>query len=491
MTSLEDKNLKSNSVDVTVSKKPNCLVELVVKASPDLVKSCYKKAIRSIAKQVSIPGFRKGKAPDNLIEKNYHRHLEDKWKQEIADESFKETQQLAKIPLLNGNARISFDMKNHSKEDGAEMTFAFETEPDVPPVDPKTVEVVDIEPEVIGGKQVDETIEQIRSFFGTWEIVEDKAVEQDDYVTVDIFNIEADPEEKALANTRFKVNRENMAQWMYDLVVGMKKGDAKEGVSTPDEDAPEEFKNENPPKKVRVELLTIQKLNLPEVDDELAKKVGVSSVDEMKTRLQTLLEKRAQKEVKDRQRDFIADKLVETCSFDLPESIIQKEVQFRVKQMTNDPQYQERLKTMSEEEKKESVENIKQHANNAVRLFYICRKICEEQKLDVTPDDLSPAKMETPLDAMFVDRNDFYDYKSLSQEQQAIVLSRVMLHKAEDFLIEAGTKVPEEKKPAKKAKAPTKKAAKKATKKTSKKAASSDATPTKKRAAPKKKASED
>jgi len=489
MTSLQEKKHKSDSVEVTVTTKPNCVVELLVKASPTLVQSSYRKAIKSIAKEVSIPGFRKGKAPDNLIEKKYSKHLEDRWKQEIADTSFKEAQQLAKVPLLNGNARISFDMQKHSKEDGAEMTFAFETEPVIPELEPSSLDVIDVQPEVIDDAKVSETIDHIRSFFGTWEPVKDRAVKEDDYVTLDIFNIESDPEEKALANTRFKVNRENMAKWMYDLVLGMKIGDKKEGVSTPDEDAPEEFKNENPAKKVRVELVTIQALDLPPIDDELAKKVGATSIEEMTSRLQKLLEKRSEKEARDRQRDHVADALVEQCAFDLPESILQKEVQFRVKQLANDPNYQERLKSMNEEEKKESIESVRKHADNAVRLFYICRALCNKFKLDVTPDDLAPAKMDSPLDAMFVDRNEFYDYKTLSQEQQAIVLSRIMLHKAEDYIIEKGNKVPdtEAKKPAQK------KAAKKAVKKAAKKASAKKGTKadessdTKKRAAPKKK----
>lgn len=488
MTSLQEKNHKSDSIDVTVTIKPHCVAELLVKASPDLVQSSYRKAIKSIAKEVSIPGFRKGKAPDQLIEKNYKRHVEDRWKQEIADTAFNETQQLAKIPLLNGNARVTFDMKDHSYETGAEMTFSFETEPDVPSVDPTALEVIDVQPETIDEEKIQETIDHIRSFFGTWDPIEDRAVEEDDYVTLNIFNIEKEPEEKALSNTRFKVNRENMAKWMYDLALGMKKGETREGVSTPDEDAPEEFIKENPAKKVRIELINIQALQLPAVDDELAKKVGASSVEEMTSRLKQLLENRALKDAKEKQRDFIADKLVEEYPFDLPESIIQKEVQFRVKQLTNDPQFQERLKTMSEEEKKESIENVRTHALNAVRLFYICREICNKNKLDITPEDLVPAKMDSPLDAMFVDRNDFYDYKSMSQEQQAIVLSRIMLHKAEDYIIEKGKKIPDTaEKPKAAKKTPAKKAAKKAVKKAvAKKGESSEKTETKKRAAPKK-----
>lgn len=489
MTSTQENTHKSENVEVTVKKKPDCMVELLVKASESLVQSSYRKAIKSVAKEVSLPGFRKGKAPEALIVKSYKKPLEDRWQREIADTAFKEAQKVAKVPMLSQDTRISFDMKEKT-ESSAEMLFAFETEPAIPDFKPEDLEVIDLKPETIDDAKVDETIEHIRSFFGTWEDVTDRAVQTEDYVTVDIENLELDPPEKSIANQRFRVHKENMAEWMLDLVVGMKTGDAKEGMSNPDKDAPESVKADTPAKKVRVTVLKIEKQILPAVDDELAKKVGVATADEMKTRLKDLLTHRAEKEATEAKRDYIADELIKACSFDLPQSILQRELQHRMKQLMEDKSYVSKLSTMSEDDKKAEVEKIKAHAENAIRLFYICRHLCEKYKIDVQPDDVS-AKVKTPLDAMFVDRSEFYDYKSLSQEQQAIVLSRVMLQKAEDFLIEKAKKVkaPEKKAEAKKVaakktakKAPAKKAVKKtAAKKSAKKASTSTKSATKKR----------
>lgn len=480
----ENAHHKSDAVEVTVEHKPECMVELTVKASPDLVKKGYRKAIKSIAKEVSIPGFRKGKAPDTLIVKNYHRPLEDRWQKEIADESFKEAQQLAKVPVLNGNSRITFDMKSHSQEDGAEMTFSFETEPVIPAIKPEDLEIVGVEPQKIEDKDVNQTIEDIRSYFGSFENVEGRAVKEDDYVTVDITNLETN--ELAVQNHRFQANLEKMPEWLYKLTKDMKVGDEKEGVSQADKDASEEEKKNHPPKKVSVKLNAIQALNLPALDDELAKKVGVATIDEMQTRLKKLLEKRAEKESMDAMRDSIADALVGKYKFEMPKSILEKEVAYRTKQLTSDPQYQQKVQGMSAEEKKESLANLAKHAENAVRLFYLCREVCDANKIDVTPDDVANQQIETPLDAMFVDRNDFYDYKSLSQEQRAIVFSRVMLKKAEDFLIGKAKK----KKASEKKKEPAvKKTAKKApAKKTVKKKSTTAKKGETKKRAPKDKA---
>lgn len=425
-------NYHSDSVQLTIEEKPACVVEFHVKASPSLTKNAYKKAIRTIAKEVSIPGFRKGKAPDQLIEKRYKHPLEEKWKKEIADQSFKEAQNLAKISVLNTSNNVSFDLKSHSKEEGAEMTFSFEREPEIPKIDPKKISLESVDREEIDEKKVNETIDQIREFFGEWVDMDDQhAIQENDFVTVDVENIENDPPEMALNNTRFKVSRERMAKWMHDLIIGMKQGESKDGVSTPDEDAPEEVKKDSPPKKVRVHVRQVQQQKLPEINDEFALKVGCKSADEMKENLNSLLNKRSDNEVRNKLRDQVADALIEKFPFEIPSSLIERENNFRMKQLAQDPQY----KNASKEKQEEMVTKAKQHAERSVKLFYLCRKICEDNKIRLDPAELNP-NINSPLEAMFADPSQMYNAQSQSQEQQAIALSRLMLSKAEDFVID-------------------------------------------------------
>src|SRR5690606_934781 len=134
----------SDKAQVELQRQNNCKIKLVVKASEALANEARKDAIKQIAKEVSIPGFRKGKAPAAIIEKKYPKAVIEQWEKSFADLSFKEAQRLAKVPLLNGNSRISFHLESLKKE-GGEASFQFETEPNVPDVDPSKLNLKEIE----------------------------------------------------------------------------------------------------------------------------------------------------------------------------------------------------------------------------------------------------------------------------------------------------------------------------------------------------------
>jgi len=479
----EKKEFKSDTVSFTMERKPDCVVEYKVKVSPQIVQKARREAIRSIAKEVSLPGFRKGKAPDALIVKKFPEPLKERWQKAIADTAFRECQNVAKVPILSQDAQISFNVDKQSVEEGAELTYTFETEPEVPYIDIEKIELAKEERKTIDENTVNETIDQIRHYFAEWEKISDRAVKKDDYVVVDVDVIEEEPPRKALTNTRFQVNKEKMAEWMLELVVGMKIGDAKEGVSTPDDDAPEEHKKENPPKKVRLTLRSIEKPNLPEVNDELAQKVGAPSAKEMQENLEKLLNKQADENVQKAYREQINDHLLEHYTFDLPKSLMQKETQFRIKQLVSDPQFQRKLMSMGEEERKEAIQDIEKQGERAVRLFYLARKIVQDQNIQISPSEVHQ-EVKTPLEAMFSDQSDFYSAQEQSQEQRAIAMSRLVLVKAEDYLISQAKIGAPKPKPKPKKTAAKPKEEKKEEKQ--KKAAPKKAT-TAKKAAPKKK----
>ncbi len=435
MTEQKQQDYKSEEVTFTLSRKENCIVEYKIKASPKLVVQAQKHALRILAKDVSLPGFRKGKAPDHLIAKKYPGPLDEQWKKSVADLAFQECQKTAPTPLLEHDTQIQFNVEKKSVEEGAEITLSFETEPEVPEIAFDKVAITEVPVEAVDKKKVDETIEQIRQFFTEWETISDRPVKESDHVVIDVEITETTPPQKALSEARFEVSKEkNMATWMYDLVMGMKVGESKDGISQPDADASEETKKETPPKKVKVTLLRIEKAKLPAIDDELAKKVGVSTAKEMREKLEALLKKQAEDHVKKNYRDQVNEYLVETYPFELPKTILQRETQFRIKQLVSDPQFQMKLVKMSEEEKKQTLTDIEKMGEKAVRLFYISRKIIKDEKIQITPKEVNQ-EVKTPLEAMFSEQTDIYNPNEDSQEQKAIAMSRIMLTKAEDFLI--------------------------------------------------------
>ncbi len=428
----EPQELTSENISVSITRKPDCMVELSVKAKKPVIDKAYDKAVKEVSKEVSIPGFRKGKAPQQLIISKYDSSIEERWKKTIADISFQESAKLAKTPPLNQDSRISFDLKSHSKEE-AEMTFAYEAEPLIPEIKFDKLELSKEEAVEITEEKVEETIRQLQLFFAKFNIITERPAKDGDFVVIDVDIIDEDPPQKALTSARFEVTEKGMAKWMRELILGMKAGESKEGTSLPDEDAIDEHKT--PEKKVKLTIISIQEPDLPKVNDELAKKVGCETVEIMKKNLDTLLNKQALEQAQKIRREKISDVLIELYPFDLPKTLVDRETQYRLKQVISDPVYTEKLRGMNEEQQKEFIASIKTQGERAVRLFYLCRSIVQKNSLSLNPEEIN-SQAKTPLEVLFGEGSTGTNSQTETQEQKALTMSKLMLTKAQDFALE-------------------------------------------------------
>lgn len=416
-----------------IERKENCIVEFRITCQEPLIKEAEKLATKRIAKEASVPGFRKGKAPTAILKKKFPQAVRDETAKDLADIAFKKAQEEAKIPLLSQNSKITYNTKKFSESE-AELTFSFETEPVVPDFDVKEFEVKTESPAPVSEDAVNETIEKIQLFYASWEEISDRPAAIGDFVIVDIEDLDSDPPTKPFNNSRFEISERSMAEWMRDIIVGMKTGESKEGVSRPDEKESDEVKAKFTPKKVRITLNKLETPKKPEIDDELAKKMGVSTKDEMLTRLRTLIEKQEKNKVQNTNRDQLAEKLLEKVQFDIPKSTLEKEMRYRMNQYFQNPVSHNEWKTLSKEDQEKKEEEFRVASDNAIRMFYICQKVFRDNQLMISEEERHP-KIESTLDAMFMDPADMPN-PNQSKEQEALYFSRLMLSKAQDFMID-------------------------------------------------------
>lgn len=433
---LENQSLQNDNVRFTIHYKPACIVEFDIEAHEPLIKNAHKKALRTIAKEVTLPGFRKGKAPDQLLLKNFPQEIDKEWQQEIANICFQECGKLAKIPVLHRDARITFKMKSHSPS-GALLTLAFETEPKVPHIDPKQMQLKSVKRPDVNDDKIDETMRQVQLFFATWHHVHDRAVQEGDFVLLDVDVIEETPHTPLFNNTRFEVTEKSMAQWMRELVLGKHKGDSIEGVSVPDEDASQEDKDNLKPKKVRIIIKAIDTATIPALDDNFVKKLGVTTVDEMRTNITNLLNKQADAHVLEAQREQVSEFLLNQYPFELPRTLIEKETQFRFRQLLSDAEFQKYWENLSNEERNKTIQTVYQQSEKAVRMFYLCRQIVTDASIKITPADVPPPST-TALEIL-LDPQKMFHHQRNPEVEHAEAYSRLVLEKAEDFVIRNAT----------------------------------------------------
>ena len=128
-------------------------------------------------------------------------------------------------------------------------------------------------------------------------------------------------------------------------------------------------------------------------------------------------------------------------TFDLPRSLVQKEFQYRIKQLAADPSFQRKLSTMNEEERKKIIHDVEEHGKQALRLFFCAHQIVQKENIHISPTEIHQ-EVKTPLEAMFSKQADLYNAQENSKEQRELAMSRLMLKKAEDFLIAKARRIP-------------------------------------------------
>ena len=427
----DDETKKNEDIEVKLHRLNNCKIRLDVKAAPHLLKKARKKAIKEVAKEVDVPGFRKGKAPEALIIKKYPSQLEEQWHREIAREVFGAVQKVMEVPPLSLHSQINFDLKKHSLEEGAELSYNFETEPSIPKIDPKKFEPKKIKKYPVGEKEVNEAIRQIRFFHAQWKEITDRPIKEGDYIIIDLEAIETDPPQKVFNNTRFEVSKNGMADWMKDLIIGARVGEILEGISTPDKDAKEEEKKNFEPKKVRVTIKKIEEANLPELNDEFAKKVGSENIEKMKENITSMLKDQA-KENEDKEMRAQANEFFISIDFELPSSLINAEKKHRIEEHMKDSKFKENWDKSSKEEKDNIEKSIEKNAIDSIRLFYITHQLIKDAKIEIKQEDINAV--------VFAIKPEYgMDTSKITNEDKSLALSRLFLIKAQDYVIENAT----------------------------------------------------
>jgi trigger factor len=429
--------LQNDKVQLKVHRKSNCVVEYEVHASALLVLDAQKKALREVGKDVVLPGFRKGKAPLEVVAKRFPQELDKRWQQIIADASYREAAMLAKVPLLRSDTKILFNMISHSPQ-GAHLTLSFETIPEVPAVDLSQFQLGPIEKHEVTPDKVAEAMRQIRYFFASWEKIEGRPVQEGDYILIDLDNLETDPPTTVFSSVRFEVVDKHMAKWMKELVLGKQVGETSEGVSVPDDNLPEEQKAEFKPRRVRLTVKAIEKTDLPELNDDLAKQLGLSKVEEIEPRVTEILTKIAAHYEKEKKREQVT-KFLDGIHFELPRSLIEREAEFRFQQMVQNPGAKEEWEGLSSDKRKQQVAGWLQEAEKAVRLFYLCRTLLAKERISISPADLETLPAD-PLDVMLNPSAHMHDPRT-PEIKQAEAYSRLMLEKAADWILEHSSAV--------------------------------------------------
>ncbi len=205
-----------------------------------------------------MPGFRKGKAPDDYVVNKFGSHVEREWREQNTGNRIPRGDEA--YPIVSSSQRQHQIGKDHtiSRTEESKVTVEFESMPTVPDVSVEGIVIEEVAAEPVNDEKVNQFIEDIRYQFADWKEVVGRAVREGDFVDLDIVSIE-NPEQLDLKDTRVEVATGKIGQWLYDLLIGMNSGESRDGMSAqePGKETPE-FK----PTNVRVTLNSIHESHL-------------------------------------------------------------------------------------------------------------------------------------------------------------------------------------------------------------------------------------
>lgn len=318
---------------VTLEKKEKNNVHLEVEVEQERVKRAIDSAYKTVSQRVNIPGFRKGKAPKQLVEKTVGV---DYIKSEALDKLLPEAlTQAVEDQNLEIIERPNVEVVKFELNEPLVFKATVPVRPEVEFKGSYTelsaqAPKVELDPEAVTKK-----LEEMREQKATRETV-DKAIEMNDFAVIDFVGKLKDAEEPFAGGTAEDFNAEiapgRFIDGFVENLVGMKAGDEKDfDVTFPAEYHSEELAGK--PATFHVKVKEVKAKKLPELDDAFAASVGdFNTFADLKANVEKELSEEAEDNREMLLRQQLLDQVLEAADVEIPESMIEREVNFLVQQ---------------------------------------------------------------------------------------------------------------------------------------------------------------
>lgn len=374
---------------VVINKLQNSNVEFVVTLEGQEVKTLRNKVLQSIAREVELPGFRKGKAPLSTVEGKYAHAL----KEEVAEVVLK--QNFETIVKENGLKPVDY-----VKTTGIELTeekfvgtFIVDVYPEVTLGEYKGIEATKEEANVSADAVDAEIAALLDRGAKLVEAEEGYRAQTDDTITLDFEGfIDGVPFEGGKAEGyALQLGSKSFIDTFEEQLVGYAVGQEGDvNVSFPAEYFKEDLAGK--PAVFKVKVTGIKKLEKPALDDEFAKDNGFDSLEDLKAKKAEELKAKEENRVESAYRNAILSKVIENASLIVPASMVGREVQNRLVEFENTLKQQganlEMYLQMSGLTMDGIADQVRPMAEGRVRRDIVLGAIADAEGLSVTDEEV-------------------------------------------------------------------------------------------------------
>ncbi|WP_298075760.1 trigger factor [uncultured Corynebacterium sp.] len=370
----------------SVEKLSATRTKLTIEVPFEELKPEFDKAYATLAQQVNMPGFRKGKVPAKILEARLGRGV-------VLDQVINEM-----LPSRYSQAVEENDVKALGQpeieiaelEDGKHITFTAEVdvrpEIEVPDFSAISVEVAPLKAD---DEAIDAELKNLQARFGTLKPA-DRAVKKGDFVSIDLSaTIDGETVDEATTEgLSHEVGNDSLIEGLDDALIGMKEGEESTFTSklVAGEHADEEA-------EVTVKLGSVKERELPELDDDFAQLASeFDTLDELKESLKGQVEQQLKNTQAGEIRDKVLAEALEQTEFELPEGVVKEQVDAQIQQIIQqfggDEKVFESMLAAQDMTREKFEEDARSSAEDSVRTQLFLDAVADKEQPEVSQEEL-------------------------------------------------------------------------------------------------------
>lgn len=428
--------MKTDVKDINPTRK-----NIAVTVTSEEVAEQEAKLIQDFQRQAKIPGFRPGKAPENMVRTRFAKDIQQELKQRVVSQAHQEGVAGADFEVFT---IVELEEGEIAAGKDAVVTFTVDVLPEFELPAYEGLKVTN-EPTEASDAEVEKMLNQILSQRAEFNVAE-KAAEKGDYVQCGyegkigdelVADLVPDsPMYGSQKNTWEEAGSEDApgVRAIIEGLVGMKAGETKEVTM----EFPEDFKPEALAGKTAVYSLEAKEVRekvLPEMDEDFFKSLQVKDEAELRERIKENIENQKKQQNANSERQQITEELIKAVDFPIPESGVESETQSVLRDFMQ-RNMQQGVSAEEFEKHKESLhEGASKAAHDRLKSRLILTKIAEKEKVKVENEDFSRMIM---MEAQQSGEKPEKLVKELRKDQNRVNQMRrdIILGKTMDLLIE-------------------------------------------------------
>ncbi|MBO5125729.1 MAG: trigger factor [Spirochaetaceae bacterium] len=390
--------MRKPAVKVTneITKLENSAVKLTVTIAKKDVAASYNESITKYAKNIQIPGFRKGKVPVSVLERKYGEALKAEAASDLVEKALGDVfETIEEKPLPYAQPTMDeVPVLDVTKDLTFSVTYDIFPTVKIESLDGITIKEPVVE---VGEVELNKELQQIRERNAmVLDKKDDETAAKDDIATVNYCELGDDGAELEGTQRQDFVFTIGSGQNIFkfdDDIIGMKKDETKEITKTYGDDF-EDKELAGTTKKIKVTLTALKVRNLPDLDDELAQDVNekYKTLEDMKSDIMRNMEAIRDRRINEIKSNALLEQLVEKYNFDLPKSMVQAELDHRWRMMAQQfgttPEQLDKLVASSGQSKETMLTEWTGDAEKMLKSRIIVESLLKDRNITVTPEEI-------------------------------------------------------------------------------------------------------